>query len=74
MASFKRTVELTHGESFFVAQAIQFYKERLVSEGWAYHLAWDLEIHDSEVDAQIKVADKIIPKFEIKVKERINGL
>ena len=39
-----------------------------------HHIGWDLEMSDHEVDAQIKVADKIIPKFEIKVKERINGL
>ena len=63
MASFKRTVELTHGESLFIAQALQFYKEDL-SRRLMHHIGWD----------QIKVADKIIPKFESKVKERINGL
>ena len=73
MASFKRTVELTHGESLFIAQALQFYKEHL-SRRLMHHIGWDLEMSEHEVDAQIKVADKIIPKFEIKVKERINGL
>jgi hypothetical protein len=71
MASFKRTVELTHGESLFVAQALQFYKENLV---WKIGVNNYLEISDDEVDAQIEVAGKIIPKFEIKVKETINGL
>lgn len=66
MASFKRTVEITHGESLFIAQALQFYKENLV---WKIGVNNYLEISDDEVDAQIEVAGKIIPKFEIKVKE-----
>ena len=40
MASFKRTVELTHGESLFIAQALQFYKEHL-SRRLMHHIGWD---------------------------------
>jgi hypothetical protein len=66
MASFKRTVEITHGESLFIAQALQFYKENL---SWKIGANNDLGIYDDEVDDQIEVANKIIPKFEVIVKE-----
>ena len=52
------TLELTHGESLFVAEALHFYIR-------------DLWFRNDELgdDDNIAIARKLIPKFKIKVKE-----
>ncbi len=58
MASFKKTVEVTHGESLFIAQALEFYRDNLTAVD-------DPGLPYGEILAQVEVAKKIIPKFKI---------
>ena len=58
MASFKKTIEVTHGESLFIAQALEFYRDNLTEVD-------DPGLPYGEILAQVEVAKKIIPKFKI---------
>ena len=60
MASFKRSVEVTHGESLFIAQALELYRETIFD-----HMDVD------EASMQSEVANTIIPKFKIEIEERL---